>query len=77
MNRTKIESNGRYEYFKIDKFTNLMEGSISKDVANTYMKCDKIPLLWRKFFLNFANNRDCVYKYCKRPFNDFHRHFSE
>ena len=37
------------------------------------MKCDNIPLLWRKFFLNIANNRDNVYKYCNRPFNNFHR----
>ena len=41
------------------------------------MKCNNIPLLWRKFFLNIANNRDYVYKYCNRPLNDFHRHCRE
>ena len=37
------------------------------------MKCGKIPLLWREFFLNFVNNRDYINNYCKRPFNKFDR----
>ena len=41
------------------------------------MKCGNIPLLWRKFFLNTANNRDYIFKYCKRPFNKFDRHCRE
>ena len=40
---------------------------------NTCMKCDNIPFLWRKFFLNTANNRDYVNEYCNRPFNRFDR----
>ena len=38
------------------------------------MKCDNIPLLWRKFFLNIAHNRDYVNNYCNRPLNSFDRH---
>ena len=38
------------------------------------MKCNIIPLLWRKFFLNIANNRDYVTTFCIRPLNDFDRH---
>ena len=42
------------------------------------MKCDNVPLLWRKFFLNIANNnRDYVNNYCNRPFNRFHRYCRE
>ena len=53
------------------------EGTIKKNVISTYMKRNNIPFLWRKFFLNIANNRDYVYNYSKRPFNDFHRHCRE
>ena len=41
------------------------------------MKCNIIPMLWRKFFLNMASNRDFVYNFCNRPFIDFHRHCRE
>ena len=41
------------------------------------MKCDNIPLLWKKFFLNFAKNRDYVYKNCSGTFNNFNRHCRE
>ena len=41
------------------------------------MKCNNIPLLWRKFLLNVANNKDYVYNFCNRPFNGFHRHCRE
>ena len=37
------------------------------------MKCGKILMLWREFFLNIANNRDHIIKYCNRPFNKFDR----
>ena len=33
------------------------------------MKCGNILLLWRKFFLNNANNREHNIIYCNRPFN--------
>ena len=37
------------------------------------MKCGNIPLLWRKFFLNIAINRDHVINYCNRPNNKIYR----
>ena len=51
----------------------LIEGEIKQNVRNTYMSCDKIPLLWEKFFLCIANSRDYKITYCKRPFNKFDR----
>ena len=62
---------------KINKFSNKIEGKLGKNVLNTYMKFDNIPLLWRKFFLNFANKRDYVNNYCNRSFNRFDRHWRE
>ena len=41
------------------------------------MKCDNIPLLWKKIFLNIANNRDYVNIYCSRPLNSFDQRCSE
>ena len=35
------------------------------------MKCNIIPRLWRKFFLNLAINGEYVYKFCNRPLNGF------
>ena len=37
------------------------------------MKCNYIPLLWKKIFLNFANNRDYIFIYRNRPPNKFHK----
>ena len=75
--RTIIASNGRYDYIGINKSIILIEGDIKKNVIRTYMKSDNIPLLWRKFFLNIANNRDYIINYCKRPFNKFDKHCRE
>ena len=77
INRTIIASQGRYQLFKINKLIIIIERTTMKNVINNYMKCDKIPLLWRKFLLKIANNRDYVYKYCNRPFNIFPRHCRE
>ena len=54
-----------------------MEGSISKNVMNTYMNCNNIKRLWRVFFSKNANNRVYVYNFCNRPYTDFHRHCRE
>ena len=37
------------------------------------MNCGNIPLLWRNFFLNIANNGDHLINFCNRPFNRFDR----
>ena len=41
------------------------------------MKCDIIPLLRRKFFLNIASNRDHKTSFCNTPFNKFDKHCRE
>ena len=71
--KTKIASNGRYECIEINNFIILIKGDIKKNVIRTYIKCGDILLLWRKFFLNIANNRDHVNNYCNRLFSKFDR----
>ena len=67
---TITASNEGYEYIEINKFIILI-GDIKKNVISTYMKCDNIPMLWRKFFLIIINIRDHIINYCNRPFNKF------
>ena len=59
--KTIIASQGRYEYSKANKLIILLEGTFSKNVLNTYMKCNNIPRIWRIFFTKIANNSDYVY----------------
>ena len=75
--KTILESNGRYEYMQNITFMILIKGKIRKNVISTYMKCYNLPLLWRKFFMNTANNREYVINHCNRPLNEFDRHFQE
>ena len=44
---------------------------LSKNLLDTYMKCGNIPKIWTLFFLNIANKRDYVYKFCNRPVYKF------
>ena len=57
----------------MNKFIILIEGNIKKNVISTCMKSGNIPLLWKKIFLNIANNGDYIIKYCNRPFKKFDR----
>ena len=77
VNRIIRNSQGRYESFPLNKFTILKEGTISKNLINTYLKSDRLPSLWRNFFLNIANNMDYVYHFCNRPFHTFDLHCRE
>ena len=43
--KTIIASQGRYEYIKVNKLIIILEGSISTNFINTYMKCNNITLL--------------------------------
>ena len=76
-NKTINASQGRYEINKRNKLIILLEGNIYKNVLNTCMKCKNLPKIWRKFFSNIANNRDYVYKFCKRPYIRLHQHCRE
>ena len=76
-NRTINASNGRYQFIRINNFIISIKGEIKKDVISTYVKCYNMPLLWRKFSLIIANNRDYIINYCNRPLNKLDRHLRE
>ena len=54
-----------------------MKGEFRKKVISTFMECYNLPLLWRKFFMNIANNRDYIVNHCNRPLHKFDRHLGE
>ena len=64
--KTIIASKNSYEFFEKNTLSFIIRGEIHSIVINTCMKC-KIPLFWRKYFLNIAKIRDYVNKYCNRP----------
>ena len=37
----------------------------------------KIPIMWRKFFLDIANNGEFNNNYCSKPYNKYHRYYRE
>ena len=41
------------------------------------MKSGNIPVLWKRFFLKIANNREYKVNLCNNPFSRFHRHCRE
>ena len=74
--RREIASKGRFKIHKINKFIITIEGSYEKHIINTYLKTNK-PLMWWKFFINIAWNRDYLYNFCNNPFNRFQKHCYE
>ena len=58
--KTLIASKRRYEINKTNEFSNISESEAEKHVMNNYLKL-KIPIMWRQFFKNIAENRDYIY----------------
>ena len=36
----------------------IIEGKIYKNLTDIYLRCENIPILWRKIFVRIANERD-------------------
>ena len=72
----EIASSGRYIINKANKLITTMEGDKNKFVINTYLKKQK-PMMWRKFFMNFANNRDYVKTFYYTPCKKIDRYCCE
>ena len=70
--RREIASKGSYKVNKVNKLIISIGGEIQKNVIDTYLKL-QIPMLWKNFRKNIANNRDYVYNFCNRPLNKFDR----
>ena len=43
---------------------------------NTHLRM-KIPMGWRRFFLNIAKNTQYITNYCNNSYNRFHRYCHE
>ena len=61
----------------MNNFMISIKGEFRKNVISIYMKCYNLPLLWRKFFMNNANNGDYIINHCNRPLHKFDRHLRE
>ena len=61
------------KFIRALKLTIIIQGRICKNVVNAYIKCDNIPILWKKCFLEIAHDRSCEYnQHCReRHFHNF------
>ena len=71
--KREIASKNRFAVNKVIKLTIIIEKEINKFVINTYLKMH-IPMMWRKFFNNIANNVKFINIYCKHSHRKF-QHF--
>ena len=72
----EMASKNGYKNNEVNKLNIVREGKISKHIVNTYLKM-QIPLLWREFFINFANNEEYNNTYCNNPYNNFREYCHE
>ena len=47
-----------YKFIRPIELIIIIEGKLYKNVKNVYLKSDKIPTLWKIFFLKIANDGD-------------------
>ena len=63
ISKRECASNNKYTVNKVIKLIIILEKEISKLVINTYLK-RHIPMLWRNFFFNIANDGEFINNYC-------------
>ena len=63
VNKIMQSSKGMIKCFRGLELTIRIQGRIHKNVVNAYLKCDGIPILWKKHYLKMAQNGG--YKYNK------------
>ena len=49
-----------YKFIRLIELKIIIQGRISKNDVNAYLKCDNVPILWKKYFVKTANGRECV-----------------
>ena len=50
MNKLMQLSKGMIKFTRALELTNRIHGRIQKNVVNAYLKCDNIPILWKKHY---------------------------
>ena len=61
VNKIMQSSKGMIKFFRALELTIRIQGRVRKNIVNTYLKCDNIPILWKKYYLKIAHDRG--YKY--------------
>ena len=74
--KREIASKSRYKVNKVNKIIITIVSEIQKNVIDTYLKLH-VPMLWRHFLKNIANNRDLEYNFSNRPLYNFDRYCPE
>ena len=60
VNKIMQSSKRVYKFIRALDLIIIIPGIIYENVENMYLRCDNIPILWKKFFLKIANDREFV-----------------
>ena len=58
VNKIMQSSKGIFKFIRIVQLKIIIEGKIYKNLTDIYLRCENIPILWRKIFVRIANKRD-------------------
>jgi len=58
VNKVMQTTKGRYKFIRILQLKIIIQGKIYKNLTDIYLRCENIPILWRKIFVRIANERD-------------------
>ena len=48
VNKMKQSSKGMIKFIRALELTNRMKGRNHKNIVNSYLKCDNVPIIWKK-----------------------------
>ena len=74
--KREIASKNRFAVNKVIKLTIIIEKEINKFDINTLLKM-RIPMMWRKFFFNIANNEEFITNNCIYSHRNFYRFYRD
>ena len=57
INRTIRANNEQNEFIKINKFTIIIQGRTIEIILDFYLRCERIPNLWKKQYMKTANDQ--------------------
>ena len=66
VNKVMQLSKGLYKFIRAIELIIIIQGRNFKNVVNTYLSSENVPILWRKIFIKVANYKNNVYNRPKR-----------
>ena len=51
---------GSIKFIRVVDFKIIISGKIHRNAENLYLRCENIPILWKKYYAKIANDRECV-----------------